>query len=55
MLDGLYKIYFIDNYLIRHFKRTCSCTKFDVIAGLHLPLAFEKAGLPFSIDFLKII
>lgn len=43
MLADLYKIYFVDDYLIRYFKRTCSCTKYDLIAGIHLP-ASERAG-----------
>ncbi|KAI6191702.1 hypothetical protein M3Y97_00256400 [Aphelenchoides bicaudatus] len=43
MLADLYKIYFIDDYLIRYFKRTCSCTKYDVIAGIHLPAISERS------------
>jgi hypothetical protein len=39
MLDGIEKIYFVNNV----FKRDCSCKKLDVIADLHLPSISDRA------------
>jgi hypothetical protein len=44
MIYDLYRIYFVEDRLIRLFKRQCTCTKFDLIRGLHLPPAKLLAG-----------
>uniref|UniRef100_A0A7E4W283 UV radiation resistance-associated gene protein n=1 Tax=Panagrellus redivivus TaxID=6233 RepID=A0A7E4W283_PANRE len=44
MLFELHSIYFEDHSSARIRDRTCGCTKFDVIRGLHLPSCSERAG-----------
>ncbi|KAI6205473.1 hypothetical protein M3Y94_00795800 [Aphelenchoides besseyi] len=43
LLDQLYKLYFFDDHLVRHFKRNCLCTNYECISGLHLPAISERA------------
>lgn len=44
MIHELYRIYFVDDKLVRLFKRQCTCSKFDVIRGLHLPATKCRQG-----------
>ncbi|KAI6244065.1 hypothetical protein M3Y99_00076400 [Aphelenchoides fujianensis] len=46
LLDQIYRLFFIDDHLVRHFKRNCLCTTYDCIAGLHLPSIAERADHP---------